>query len=64
MYVAALYDPTLDDVQDQAEPEICDILDGMSDSISRQPKDASSKRFAVRLASPPQISARTRAQSV
>ena len=47
MYLNAIYDPTLDDVEAKAEPEICSILQGSDEASLRHPKDASSKRFAV-----------------
>lgn len=47
VYVKEIYDPTLDDIQDVSEPEICRILGERSES-SVQLRDESSKRFAVR----------------
>jgi len=47
VYVRQLYDPTLDDIQDVSEPEICRILGERSES-SAQLRAASSQRFAVR----------------
>ena len=47
VYVAQLYDPTLDDITDVSEPEIVRILGEKSES-SVQLRDQSSQRFAVR----------------
>ena len=46
-----LFDPTVDDIQDQSEPEILQILGDKPDASTnlpgREPMDAASQRFAV-----------------
>lgn len=48
-YVTQFYDPAL---EEQPEPEICKILGENAEASLREPKDASSKRFAVRTPCP------------
>ena len=51
-YVQELYDPTVDDIQEHTEPEICKILGEKTDTSVNMPgrelKDPASQRFAVR----------------
>lgn len=50
-YVDELYDPTVDDIRDYSEPEICRILgdkpDASANQLGREPKELTSQRFTV-----------------
>ena len=45
-YVRVIYDPTVDNENQESEPEICLIL-GDTAVLEREPKDATSQRFTV-----------------
>jgi len=44
-YVVSLYDPTVDNENQEPEPEICLILGDAAASLERGPKDATTQRF-------------------